>query len=361
MRRGNPASARVSVVLAALILLAPQAPAQEAGPVRYTEVLSHSVYRSVRLPGSVESRRSSVVASEVAGKVVQLAVQPGERLAAGGLIARLRTATLELELQEAQGRLREASARLDLAERNLARAEDLFDDRIVSQGDLDDAISERAAWQGRIDQSTAEIARIRDDLERCQIRAPFAGVVVDKLTEVGQWITLGGPVVEMVALDDIEVRVEVPERYYAMLATGSEVEVKFEALPEMEVSGTVSEIIPRANPQARSFPVKVRIANRERRIGVGMLAQVAMAVGERYEALLVPKDAVVRVGPQEQVFRIKDDGTVEPIPVQIGQGVGEWLVVAGPLAGGDRVVTRGNERLQPGQAVRGEPLEYPVP
>ena len=83
--------------------------------------------------------------------------------------------------------------------------------------------------------------------------------------------------------------------------------------------------------------------------------------GERYEALLVPKDAVVRVGPQEQVFRIKDDGTVEPIPVQIGQGVGEWLVVAGPLAGGDRVVTRGNERLQPGQAVRGEPLEYPVP
>jgi len=349
------------LLLFPLLPLSAPAVAQQPGPVRFTEVLNHAVRGSVRLPGTVQSRRSSVVASEVEGLVVDLGVQPGDRVAQGDLLARLRTVTLELQLRAAQGRLNEALARLDLAERNLRRARDLFDEQVVSQGDLDDAVSEQAAWQGRVDETEAEITRIREDIGRCFVRAPYDGVVVAKRAEVGEWIALGGPVVEMMALDDLEVLLAVPERYYALLGPATEVGVTFEALPEMRIEGRVAEIIPRADAQARSFPVKVRIPNPERRIGAGMLAQVDLPIGEPQPTLLVPKDALIRNGSAEFVFRIKEDGTVEQVAVVSGQGVGAWNVVRGPLTAGDRVVTRGNERLFPGQPVAGQPQEYPLP
>jgi membrane fusion protein (multidrug efflux system) len=157
------------------------------------------------------------------------------------------------------------------------------------------------------------------------------------------------------------VRVEVPERFYSQLLPGAEAPVSFESLPDVQVTGRVAAIIPRADPRARSFPIKVRISNEQGRIGVGMLAQVSLPVGETYRALVVPKDAVVRQGPTEIVFRITGDETVEVVPVESKQGLGSWVVVKGPVSAGERVVTRGNERLRPGQSVRGEALEYPLP
>ena len=84
-------------------------------------------------------------------------------------------------------------------------------------------------------------------------------------------------------------------------------------------------------------------------------------MGGVYDALVVPKDAVVLQRGGEIVFRINAAGSVEPVPIESAQGVGAWVVVSGGLKAGDRVVVRGNERLFPGQQVQGEPQEYPLP
>jgi RND family efflux transporter MFP subunit len=157
------------------------------------------------------------------------------------------------------------------------------------------------------------------------------------------------------------VRIEVPERHFSSLNPGATATVTFDALPGLSVSGRVSAIIPRADPQARTFPVKVRIGNRDGRIGVGMLAQVSLPAGESYRATVVPKDAVIRQGAEQIVFTINGSGAVERAAVTTGAGLGEWIVVEGPVRPGQKVVTRGNERLQPGQPVRAEPLEYRLP
>jgi multidrug efflux pump subunit AcrA (membrane-fusion protein) len=92
-----------------------------------------------------------------------------------------------------------------------------------------------------------------------------------------------------------------------------------------------------------------------------MLAQVDLPLGEPHRATLVPKDAIIAQGPRRIVYRIKADDTVETVDVEVGRGMGSWIVVEGPLASGARVVTRGNERLRPGQAVEGSALEYSLP
>jgi RND family efflux transporter MFP subunit len=199
------------------------------------------------------------------------------------------------------------------------------------------------------------------DIDRSSVRAPFAGVVVAERCEIGEWVGRGDPVAELASIHDLEVRVEVPERYFSGLERGAEAAVRFEALNGYEVTGKVEAIIPQANPQARTFPLKVRIANRDGRIGAGMLARVALPSGPAYQALVVPKDAVITRGQDRMVCQIKDDDTVDMVPVETGVGVGSWVEIRKGLSAGTRVVTRGNERLRPGQSVVGQAGEYSLP
>ncbi len=356
--------AKTQIVIGLLAWLAAavahaQGPGQGPVPVRVTEVARSEVRRAVTLPGTVESLTEGAIAAEVEGLVTSIEAREGTTVRAGRTVVRLSRTNLELRKRALEGQLREARARLDLAERNLERAEDLYDDGVISQGEYDDAVSESSAWQGRIDQLSADLQRVEVDLERCDIRAPYDGVVVAERTEVGQWIDVGDPVAEMLALDRLEVRIEVPERYFAELVRGTTASVTFESLPGRQVDGVVSAIVPRADELARTFPVKVSIRGKD--IAVGMLARVSLPLGERYPALLVPKDAVVSRGPMRFVYRVDGEDAVESVGVQPGMGVGAWVIVEGPLEAGQRVVTRGNERLQPGQKVIPAPQEYERP
>jgi RND family efflux transporter MFP subunit len=352
------------VFAASLLLFSPivvQAQEWPASPVRYTEAKEYPVRHMIELPGSVASRTESLVASEVEGLVVELAAREGRTVRKGQAIAKLRSDQLELRLEAAEAALREAEARLTQAESNLERSKDLFASEVLSQRQLDEATSEFHAWQGRTERLTAEIARIKLDIERSTVRAPFAGVVVAEHCEVGEWIDQGDPVIELISLYDLEVRVDVPERYFRNMNPGAEATVRFESLPGYELVGKVSAVVPRANPQARTFPLKVRIKNKDGKVGAGMLAKVSFPAGESYAATVVPKDAVLTRGSQRFVFLLNGDSTVSRVPVETGVGVGAWVEVRNELRPGEKVVTRGNERLQPGQRVQGEPLEYELP
>jgi len=342
-------------------ILAQGPPGMPPGPVKYTEAREQKVQREVTLSGTVESRLTSTVASEVAGLVVELPVREGDQVRSGQTIAKLRTSTLDLRRQSVAGELKEAKARLDQADRQLERARELRATGVMSQSQFDEAESERTATEGRVENLTATLAAFDLDLAHMTIRAPFTGAVVARRTEVGQWIEVGGPVFDLAALGEIEVRVDVPERWFDGMRKGARASVVFEAFPGTPFEGTVAAVVPKAEAHARTFPVKVKIPNPDGRIGVGMLAHVTLPSGGSEPALIVPKDAVVGAGKGQHVYRINGDSKVEKVEVTTGSGHGDWIVVRGDIKPGQKVVTRGNERLMPGMAVVGEPLEYAMP
>lgn len=353
-----------AVVLMGVDGLAPLALAQGGPPpavVRYTEAREHNLRRTLTLPGSVEAQTSSVVASTVPGLVIEFPAKEGMRVRRGDVLARLRSTTLELTLDSLKASLKEAEARWKLAESNLKRAKDLFDAGVVSKQQFDDALSEFNAWVGRTDSLKADIARLEDELDRTTVRAPFAGVVTRELTEVGQWLILGGPVVEIVLIDQMEIRVDVPERYFAALRAGAPATATFEALPGFRANGRVIAVIPKADAQARTFPVKVLVGNEGGRIGAGMLALVSFDAGDIYRATVVPKDAVISRGGQNILYRVNGNNTVEEVAVETGAGAGVWIEVRGGVRPGDRIITRGNERILPGQGVVATRMEYRKP
>jgi len=353
--------AGVVCVLLQPALLQAQRGERPPSPVRYTEVRHHALRESVVLPGTVEAPTKSLVAGEVAGLVVEFLAREGDSVEKGQPLARLRTVTLEVQRDSVEAQLREAQARLKQAQAHLERSRELLEAGVIPRDQFDDRFFEVDAWKGRVEQFTADIARINVGIAASTILAPFAGVVAAERTEVGQWLGVGAPVVELLTLQELEVRVEVPERYFRSLRTGTATNVTLESIPGAVIPGRIHAILPAADPQARTFPLKVTIPNTDRRIGVGMLAQVAFPLGQALQATIVPKDAIVRQGPQEMVYLLNGEGTVNPVPVERGQAVGSWVEVRGPVEPGMKVVTRGNERLQPGQAVQGESLEYPLP
>ena len=123
----------------------------------------------------------------------------------------------------------------------------------------------------------------------------------------------------------------------------------------------MTAVVPQADAQARTFPVKVQVKNERRRLGAGMLAKVSFAVGETYRATVVPKDAIVSRGEARFIYRVNGSGTVDEVAIETGAAAAAWIEVRGDVRAGDKVVTRGNERLQPGQPVEATPIEYRAP
>lgn len=336
------------------------AQAPPPAPVRFTPAVAHSFEAEVRLSGTVQSSLESTVAGQVEGLVEEFTVREGEAVKKGQLLVRLRATQLEIEKRSIEAELEETLARESLAKRELDRAQELFDAELIARDQLDAKLYDHTAWKGRDDRLRANIERIQDEIDRTVVYAPFDGVVLEERTQLGEWLGKGDPVVVLMSTGGLEVRVDVPERYIRRFRKGSRVGIAFASLGGRRVLGTVRAVIPQADVTSRTFPVLVTFANTGG-VSPGMMAEAVFSGGSQSGQTIVPKDAIVIQGGSQSVFVITSEGTVRPAPVKSGVGVGEWVVVEGPVAPGDRVVTRGNERLRPGQPVVAEPMEYPLP
>jgi RND family efflux transporter MFP subunit len=400
-----------------MLLVAASAMAQ--GPVAQLVAVSPAVEREVvagqMFVGTVMPLRMATVGSAVDGRVVEFPLDEGDRVERGQVLAQLLTETIELELaaaeaelelrrqalaelengtrpeeiDQAKARMIAAQARWQYAQARRTRAENLFrqgqamseeerDEMIAlaveaEQAYLDAKAAHQLAVAGprkeQIAQARAQVAfqqatvdRLKDMLSKHTVISRFAGYVTAEHTEVGQWVKQGDPVADVSALDELDVVAQVVEQYVPHVRVGMTVSVEIPALPGQIFSGVVSAIVPQADVQARTFPVKVRVKNQlveeEPLVKSGMYARVMLPTGTKQMATLVSKDALVLGGPQPLVFVVDaaapdaKQGKARPVPVQLGVAEGNMIQVRGGVAPGQMVVVQGNERLRPGQDVQ---------
>ena len=319
-------------------------------PVVVSKVEEQKLQKPVKVVGAVEPSKRSLVASEIAGLVESFPVKEGDYVKKGDVLAEFETEPLLIRLREAKAAKSEALARFELARKNYARFKELRQKGVASEQQLQDMESERSAWSAQVAQLEAQIDRYEYDLSKSKIVAPFNGYVTREYTEIGQWIAEGGPVVELIDMDTVEIKVDVPERYISQIKLKDGVNLNFDALPNLEVEGQVTSIVPQAAQGARTFPVKVVVDNKNHVIKSGMVARVSFLIGEPSLVKLVPKDAIVENG-NEKFLYVVSNGTAEPMPVTTGMAYKNLIEVIGPVQTGQLVVIRGNERLRPGQPV----------
>ena len=326
------------------------AQAPPPAPVVVSPVLQKQVTESVVLVGTATPRVKSLFASEAEGLVEDLYVDEGDFVRKGQVLARLRSSTLQIQLEAARAARKEAAERLLQAKDELERSMKLRQSNSIPEKKLSDDQFEARVWEQKVRQQELEIARLEDLLAKKTIEAPFPGLVAKKHTEVGQWLERGGDILTLIDMARAHVVVPVPERYVDKIRVGDRASVSVSALGNMRRPGSVVSIIPEGDREARTFPVKVEIRNRDLRIKSGMLCHVAFSLGKPYMALLVPKDALVARDDQKFVFVYQND-IVKLVGLEVKAYHGGMAEVSGDLKPGSSVVIRGNERLRDGQKV----------
>jgi len=348
---------RRTVVCAALVVatLFPAAAGAQGMPPTLVEtatVTSREFNDQITLVGRTEALSSSRIVSEVSGRVIRVDAREGNAVRSGAVLVSIDPDRIRLALEAKRAQVAQARATADLAEKELARNQELRDQNLVAQGGLDVTIAEQARAQALFDQYTAEMKQLELDLEKCSIRSPFDGYTVRQLVSVGEGVAPGTPVYEIVDLTTVKVFVDLPERYFGTVDKGSKVSILISGDENEPATGVVTGIAPSASEVTHTFPVIIGVANDDNRLGSGMLVRATLSLRKTFTSLAVSKDAIVRQGNNTMVYTIAE-GKAAPVPVQTGSTDGTFVAISGDgLGEGMVVIVRGNERVFPGSPVR---------
>ena len=287
--------------------------------------------------GTVRAKLHSVIEAKVSGKIEQMLAVPGQNVKAGELL-------VQLDAREVQAQLDQATAVRQQAESDLKRATDLIQQKILSQSEYDSA-------QSKFRVADAVATEAKTLLGYTRVTAPFDGVITRKYADVGDLASPGKPLLEMEDARDLQLEADVPEAVIGRLALGDKLGVRVSGVSN-ELTGVVSEIAPSADPNSRTFLVKLDLPLTHD-LRAGQFGRVAVPMGET-SALRVPASAVLQRGEMELVFVVAN-GHAQLRIVKTGERVGDEVELVSGVDAGEPVVTEGAADLMDGQAVTLKP------
>lgn len=289
----------------------------------------------IRAVGTLSARDAVTVTSEVNGRIVALAYRAGQIVGRGDLL-------VQLDDRQARADLHVAEARLADARRQLRRARQLRGSNSIAQSRVDEL---RTA----VDVAEAEHNAAAVRLDNHRIAAPFAGVVGLRELSQGAYVESGDPLTTLDAVDPMELRFSIPERYLGQLKPGLMLQAQSAAWPDRAFNGTLSELDTRIDPLSRSLRVKALIDNHERLLRPGQFMSVQLTLQAR-EALVVPEQAILLRGDEQYLYVVHED-TAERRSVRLGVRKPGWVEVSAGLEAGELVVVTAQDRLSSGAPV----------
>lgn len=321
--------------------------------------------------GEIRARHETPLAFRVGGKVAKRWVDVGDRVVAGQPLAELDAQDLRLSRDAAQAQLTAAEADARLAAAEFERIEVMFQRQLVSRSLFDARKSALEAANSRVAQARAQLDVAGNQAAYGVLRANAAGVVAVRHIEAGQIVAAGQTAFGLAEDGEREVAIALPEADVARFKAGQDVLVELWAAPGQRVPGTIREISPAADPQARTYAARVALALPEGvRVELGQSARV-YAANAAAPALSVPLSALVQADGQAAVWVLDADGqrvkrvavqagaySETDVPVSGGLGVDDWVVISGVhlLREGDAVTPVDREN----RPVRVEPTDAPA-
>jgi len=345
--------------------------AQAPTPVRVDAVRMETVQERRQITGEIRAIHRAQVASEEQGILAELLVVEGDHVEADAPLARIDSHRLELaltgreaDLRAAEATVAQRKAELEMRRRDLERLEKAVRSGAANEKEAMDARSDVSGAEAALAEAESRAASISATIELVQtrlqdmtIRAPFAGVVVARHVEKGEWLDSGDPVVEVLSLDPLEAWLDAPQGLLpAALANEARIEI-IDSRTGRTIANEHGRVIPLVDPRARTFSLVAPVSNESGDIAPGVAVLGSAPTGRAVERLTINRDAVLRneAGPYVYVLRGEDEET--PATAQIApisplfDHEGRLVIEFGPLLEGDRLVVEGNERLFPNAPV----------
>ncbi len=314
-------------------------------PVKGEQVTRGDMNAYIETYSRLEAERRVSVLARTTGLVEKLAAEEGDLVRQGQVMVRLNKDELSLNLRQAAQAFDDASTHRD-------RIKALYERDMVSQ-------SEHDAAQLRWDNAQIALEEAQLNLAYADVTAPIAGVVTQRLVEVGDLVRGNQEVFVVADRDPLLVRIFAPEQRMYQLHPGQEATIAVEALPDTSFRGRIRMISPEVDPASGTVKVTLEVAS-DGVLKPGMFATVRIITEQRPQTLIVPKKALILETDADDVFLIENN-TVRRVAVELGFAEGDQVEIVAGLKEGDQVVTVGHEGLKDGAAVRlaGEGLPAP--
>ena len=342
-----------TVILACL----PAVPAAfAASPVEVSRSEQRPVVQIVTVSGTVTSPQSAVLSPSIGGLVETTLVDAGDRVEAGSVVVTLDSELARLTLERTIAEETQARIALDDARRRLAEAEKIGPQRGIAESEIKSLRAEVTRNEAALEAAAAAARQQQAVLRRHEVRAPFNGVVSQRLAQVGEWVNPGDGLVELVATEGLRFDFRVPQSYYAKLTEQARIDLTLDAVPGEVVPGRIQSIVPVKDPGARTFLLRVVTdALHSLPVTPGMSARAAVRIDAGRDAVVVPRDAVLMYPDGRKTVWVvrNEDGkpVVHEHRIQAGLEFDGVVEVRSGLEAGLDVVTRGNEALRDGDAV----------
>jgi RND family efflux transporter MFP subunit len=352
--------------------------------------------------GSLAGDQQTDVAPQTSGKVVAVGVDIGSYVRRGQMLVRLDDAELKLRVDQAAAQLEQAKAavrqaeekiglrsgqafdpnrvaevaaakvQLDLADKNLKRAEKLIESGDVSRSFYDEQRARRdqlkeqyevALAQARqnyagvdvsrtnVANAQAQLALARKNLQYAVIPAPIDGYVSERVADLGEYVSPQQKVVTIVRTNPLRIRIDIPEQAIPDVKVGQSVSITTSAWPDKNFAGRVARIAPNVSAQSRTLTVEAEIENTSNALKPGQFATVRMLQERAEPAVLIPARAVLNEAGVNRVYVIKD-GHAEQRLVQTGQTEGDLIEIRNGIAADEQVATSNLQQLTDGIAIK---------
>lgn len=360
------------------------APAVSVSAITASE---QSITRFVRATGSLMAEEQADVAAEIAGRIIATPVERGTAVEDGAVLVRVSPTEAEAQAKEAEANAAQIEARLgitggapfevsavpevqnakasfDLAQNEFNRIKSLLDQRVVSQSEFDQRRTQmeasrqqyEAARNGASQQyqalqaAVARVSLAHKSLADTVVRAPFRGLVAERLVSIGDYVTKGMKVAVVVRVNPLRAQLTVPEQFVSAIKVGAPITFQVDAFPGREFTGTVRYVSPALEANRRALTVEAVVQNQSGDLKPGLFATARIEQPKKVAAVLVPAAAVQVAGGTSRVYVVNGD-TVEERLVTTGQQVDTLIEIATGLKAGERVATSNITQLFDGARV----------
>lgn len=353
-RKGLMGCAVVSLLILSLFINGcgkKEAAKEEAPLVRSLVVKRDNFGQSASYAGEVKGRYETQLAFQVGGKIIRRNVELGSTVNPGDVLMEIDAKDIRQTVNITAAQVYSAESQLNLAESNLERYRQLYEQGAISRAQLDQYQNAYAVATASVRQSSAQYAQGANQLGYSELVADAAGVVSAIGAEAGQVVSAGQSVLTLVKEGEREVEINIPENRVEELRQAKQLRVSFWALPNVVVEGKVREISPVADKAARTYKVRISLLNPPPGITLGMTAKVMTANPDGQPTASIPLAAIFQTGDTPCVWVI-NDGVVALRPVRVGAFGDDKIQVLEGLQDGDVIVTAGVQKLREGQKVR---------
>jgi RND family efflux transporter MFP subunit len=329
-------------------------------PVRVAVVEDSAIRSSIEVSGTATSPRTATLSTAVAGMVAQLTVDAGRRVAAGDTLLELDAELVALAAQRLSAQVQQREIALADARRRFEEAQKVGPEKGIALTTIESLRAGVAIEQASLAAAHAQMREQNALLARHMLKAPFAGVISERHTELGEWLNPGDPVFDLVALDNLRFDFRVAQDYATDIRLDTAVALVFGKSRQTTLNGRIDAIVPVNDPRTRTFLVRV-VADAGDSVPSEAISTPGMSVTGRFTlaagraGLTVSRDAVLRF-PDGRVTAwvvegIGESPLVRERRVTTGLEFNGRVEITDGLNAGDIVVVRGNETLQDGQSV----------